>query len=238
MTVHTFPIESVQPTLLGGDSIETAYRLVRTYLSEHNQSGETNENHMKCPDRVAVNHAVREFVSWSRLHPQDEPKLLWLSLHGKEPSSSIDVGTRGLSAAFRTLGANNEAEIVDWWDVLSVLCGECPPNVVVVMDVCWGASPSAPASLTKRTGNPKLLFGPVRSAHRLELDTAIGLILATLVRGAVPSVDTAKATVRALNEFFAPDSKTNRQFYRVWWWNEDGTHECFPAPARIMKRVT
>ncbi len=238
MAVHTFPIESVKQSLLGGDSIQATYRLVRTYLSLHNQSGDTNEDHLNCPDRAAVVRAITEFGSWSGERPRDEPKLLWVSLHGEEPSHPLHVGVRGLSAAFSTTSLDNHAELVDWWDVLNGLRGVCPPNVVVIMDVCWGGSPSAPGSLTKRTGNPKLLFGPIRSAHRLELDTATSFILATIVGGAVPSVAEAKTVVRALNKMFPRDPETKKEFYRVWWWNAAGTHKCFPPPKPAMTRAT
>jgi hypothetical protein len=33
-----------------------------------------------------------------------------------------------------------------------------------------------------------MLFGPVRSAHRVELNTAAGLLTAVLQRGALPTV--------------------------------------------------
>jgi hypothetical protein len=229
MPVHIFPVESVPPSLLQGDSIARAYPAVRDYLRGDNHSGFANDKYLECGDRATVVSAINEFVTWSGQLPQSETKLLWVSLHGARPrESEQDVGIRGVSAT---------REPIDWWDTLSSLCGKCPSNVVVLMDVCWGASPAAPAALTKGTGVPSLLFGPVRDAHRLELDTATGLVVSALARGVVPTATQAKRIVRTLNAAFPPDPKNNKPFYRVWWWNKRGDLKRFPdAPEHKIRR--
>jgi hypothetical protein len=238
MPVHIFPIQSVPEGITGWDSIEHTYNLVRTYLLDHGQLGEMNEKYLHCVNADEVRAAFREFADWVKQRHESDPKLLWLSLHGKPPLHRQNVGTRAVSASFRTDGdLENSAEIVDWWRVFAQLSGNFPANVVVTMDVCWGGSPSAPAALTKLSGNPRFLFGAIRSAHRLELDAATGLILASLIGGRVPPVEESRRLVSALNASFPKDADSNKQFFRVWWWDEDGSHHCFPELADRVKRV-
>ena len=238
MPVHIFPIQSVPEGITGWDSIEHTYDLVRTYLADHRQLGQKDEKHLHCANVEKVGVAIRAFASWVKQLPEDEPKLLWLSLHGKPPLNKQQVGTRAVSASFRAdADQDKSAEIADWWKTIGELSGQFPPNVVVMMDVCWGGSPSAPAALTRRSGNPQLLFGPVRSAHRLELDAATGLILASLIGGMVPSVAEAKNVISALNTSFPKDADSNKPFFRVWWWDKNGSHDWFPKLGPRVKRV-
>jgi hypothetical protein len=238
MPVHIFPIQSVPEGITGWDSIEHTYNLVRTYLLDHGQLGEKNDEHLHCADADEVRATILEFADWVNQRPESDPKLLWLSLHGKPPINKQHVGTRAASASFRKDDDREDsAEIVDWWRMVDELSGHFPANVVVMMDVCWGGSPSAPAALTRRSGNPRFLFGAVRSAHRLELDAATGLILASLIGGKVPPVEEARDLVSALNASFPKDADTHKPFFRVWWWDRDGSHHCFPKPAAGVKRV-
>ena len=222
MAVHVFPIQSVNASLLGGDSIENAYRMARTYLGQRGQSGATNDKYMQCRDRNDVERAIDVFLEWAKNQPALEPKVLWLSLHGKPPGNAAYVGTQGLSAAYNS-ETTDPTEVVEWFGTLAKLRGDCPPNVVVVSDVCWGASPTGPARLTAHgADNPALFFGPVRTAHRLELDTAAGMIFGLLARGVIPAADEARTVVDSLNACFPPDEANGNQFYRVWWWDRSG----------------
>lgn len=181
MAVHVFPIESVRQSILGGDSIKNVYRMARVYLRQHSQSGETNDSYMKCEDVTAVERAVSAFLEWASNRPDSDPKVLWLSLHGKPPQKATCVGTERLSASYNV--NDPEAEIVQWAMVFEKLCGNCPPNTILLSDVCWGASPTAPACLTSNGAkNPTMFFGPIRKSHRLELDTAAGLVFGLLSR--------------------------------------------------------
>jgi hypothetical protein len=236
MPVHIFAIQSVGESLVGGDSIERTYFLLRTYLKDLGQLGDFHDGHLKCHDKSSVVKAIIEFTEWARSRPEDDPKLLWFSLHGKPPENKLHVGIHGLSAEFTQ--SREPGEIVDWHIVLNSLHGKCAPNVVVMMDVCWGGSPAAPAGLTARNGTPKFLFGPIRAGHRIELDTATGLIISTLLDGFVPSLERAEAVVTFLNQSFPKDLDTGNEFYRVWSWNEAGTPHCYPAPSGRIRRAT
>jgi hypothetical protein len=82
-----------------------------------------------------------------------------------------------------------------------------------------------------------MLFGPVRSAHRVELNTAAGLLTAALQRGALPTVAEAKRLVTTLNRSFPKDPVNGNEFYRVWWWGSKHASS-FPRPKTGLKRVT
>ncbi len=218
MAVHVFPVESLSEKEL---SMERAYSNIRKYLGIRNQRGQTASRPMHCTDVDALNNAIKRFIAWSGRLPQDDPKLLWMRLHGEEPVNKQHVGTRGVSS---------KNEFFNWWKVFSGFCGKFPRNVVVVMDVCWGASPAAPAMMSGKTGNPRLLFGSVRAAYPFELETAIGLVVGALARGAVPTLAGARGVVRALNRVFPSDPKNDKPFYRVCWWTKRSTRpNCFPA---------
>lgn len=228
MAVHVFPVESLSEN--DKDlSLEEPYSKVQEYLGARHQLGETTNEHMHCANLAALSNAVNQFVAWSGQQPPDDPKLLWMRLHGETPRHELHVGTHGISG---------EDEIVDWWKVFSGACGKFPPNVVVIMDVCWGASPAVPDMLTKNTGNPTLLFGSVREAYPFELDTASGLVVGALVSGKVPTVPEAKGIVRALNAAFPSDPRNNKPFYRVCWWNKRGKHRFPDAPEHKITRAT
>ena len=182
MAVHVFPIESVPSSLLGGDSIANMYTMVRTYLGQRGQSGDTVDKYLSCASRGEVEAAVDEFLRWSQMRPHGDPKVLWLSLHGQKPSTPAQVGTLALSAGHSD-SSLSEHEIVEWAPVFAKLRARFPPGVIVLSDVCWGASPTAPARLTNKNGNnPAMFFGSVRRSHRLELDAAAAIVFGVLAR--------------------------------------------------------
>jgi hypothetical protein len=219
MAVHVFPVQSL-PEKDKDISLEEAYAKVKAYLREQYQWGETTDEHLHCTNLTALSSAINEFAAWSGQLPLNDPKLLWIRLHGEPPTMEEHVGTRGISG---------EDQRFDWWRLFSGACGKFPLNVVVIMDVCWGASPTAPSMLTRKTGNPMLLFGSVREAYPFELDTATRLIVGALATGVVPKIPEVKHFVRTLNAVFPYDPKNNKPFYRVWWWNKRGALNRFPA---------
>ena len=182
---------------------------------------------MNCANRAAVVTAINKFVEWANCRPNCEPKVLWVSLHGVPPDDPNCVGTAAASAAYQS--GRDPNEIVHWDTAIEKLCGACPPEVVVVVDICGGGSPTAPARTTDKNGNnPALFFGPVRSAHRLELDTATGILFSGLARGSLPTVEEAREIVSYLNTRSPTDAANGKPFYRVWWWEQDGTIGRFP----------
>ena len=218
MAVHVFPVESLSKDH-NHLSMKDAYSRVQEYLAIRNQLGKTTNEYMHCADLAALKNAIPKFVEWAKQLPQDDPKLLWMRLHGGAPRNKAHAGTRGVSS---------EDQFFDWYEVFSAVHGKFPRNVVV-MDVCWGASPSAPARMTGKTGNPTFLFGSVRSACPFEFDSAIGLLVGALARGVVPSVTDAKSVVRALNTAFPPDSNNSKPFFRVYWWTKrNAPLNCYP----------
>lgn len=233
-----FLVESVVDSAMGGDSIRDVYQLVRTYFREYNQAGEISDRNMQCRNRTAILDAIDEFVEWASNKAHEEPKWLWISLHGNAPESSHYLGTNGLTAAHDVHGGTLAREVLDWKDVFKRLYGNCPPNVVMVMDVCWGGSPSAPAALSSQRGrNPALMFGPIRTAHRIELNTAAALITAAMIKGTIPSAANATELVSHLNRWFPPDPVTGKEFYRVWYWNGGWRPNRFPKPNKGIKRA-
>jgi len=96
MSVHIFPIQSVPAGITGWDSIEHTYNLVRTYLLDHGQLGEKNDQYLHCANAAEVHAAIREFADWVKQRPESDPKLLWLSLHGEPPLIKQHVGTRAI----------------------------------------------------------------------------------------------------------------------------------------------
>jgi hypothetical protein len=236
MPVHMFVVESVVDSAMGGDSVRDVLPLVRMYFLEHSQSGDL-DRHMECKSRSDVIQALGRFADWAADKAPDEPKWLWLSLHGKAPANPHHLGTKGVTAGFRKDDEVDAAEIVDWSNVFQDVRGMCPPNVVMVMDVCWGGSPSAPSRISTKTDTPALMFGPLRAAHRIELNTAAAVIAAAMSSGKVPSLEEAEEIVSSLNRWFPRDPVTQKDFYSVWHW-ENGRPRCFPKPQGGIVRAT
>lgn len=183
MPVHMFVVESVPESVLGGDSIEAMIPIVRTYFQMFQPTGEI-EQLLKCRGIEDLRRAMDEFVVWSGTKPADDPKWLWMSLHGRKPHLPEHLGTGGIAVSEddgRSSSATNED--FDWHKIFSSKDMNSIANVIIVMDVCWGGSPSAPARASSRSGGPSFLFGPTRSAHRLELNTATALLTSVMRNG-------------------------------------------------------
>lgn len=52
------------------------------YFREHDQAGDLDDRHMKCKNRSEVVRALTQFVDWAAGKVPEEPKWLWVSLHG------------------------------------------------------------------------------------------------------------------------------------------------------------
>ena len=239
MPVHMFAIESVYESALQGDSIESLLPSIRDYFGELKQRGELNDKHLKCRGTADIRRAIEEFMDWANNKPVEEPKWLWISLHGKRPDRPEYVGTKGLAASGSLDGEarTDGHDEFDWYEAFGVNGVSFPPNVMIVMDVCWGGSPSAAARASRRAGGPRMLFGPVRAAHRVELNTAAGLLTAALQHGTLPTVAEAKRLVTILNRSFPTDAANGKEFYRVWWWGPKRPSS-FPRPKGGLKRLT
>ena len=238
MAVHMFAIESVYGSALQGDSIENLLPSIRDYFGEFNKKGELNNKHLTCRGTADVRRAIEEFMVWANNKPAEEPKWLWISLHGKRPDRPEQVGTKGLAAAgdLEGDGRRDGYDEFDWHEVFGLREVSFPPNVMMVLDVCWGGSPSAASRAARLGGGPQMLFGPIRAAHRLELNTAAGLLTAALRHGTLPTVAQAKRLVTTLNRSFPNDPVSGKEFYRVWWWGPKGASH-FPRPKVPLKRV-
>ena len=233
-----FAIESVFGSALQGDSIENLLPSIRDYFGELNQRGELNDKYLTCRGTADVRRAIEEFMIWANNKPAEDPKWLWISLHGKRPDRPEHVGTKGVAAAggLEGDGRGGRHDEFDWHEVFGLSEVPFPPNVMMVLDVCWGGSTSAPARASRRGGGPRMLFGPVRAARRLELNTAAELLTASLRQGTLPTTAQAKQLVKTLNRFFPNDPVSGKEFYRVWWWGPKGASH-FPRLKAPLKRV-
>jgi hypothetical protein len=88
-----FAIESVYDSALRGDSIENLLPSIRDYFGDLKQRGELNDRHLKCRGTADVHRAIQDFMVWANNKPPEEPKWLWISLHGKRRDTNSDVGS-------------------------------------------------------------------------------------------------------------------------------------------------
>lgn len=229
MRVHVFVVESERPN--SPTSIRTTYGNVQTLLAKAGTLG--RGVFVDAPTKKDVIEAAATFSAWTGTLPPKDPIVLWPSIHGANPEPGVPDDKRKLVG---TSGASAAKERVHWQDVFSpVKQAQDPSRVVILMDVCWGASPTAPRSLTlPPETRPALVFGPARSANRTELDAASHAILGHISKYGIPDVATAKQIVDTLNSKFKP-AKTGTSFYRVWWWDATGMHR-HPEPASKIKR--
>jgi hypothetical protein len=149
-----FAIESVYDSALRGDSIENLLPSIRDYFGDLKQRGELNDGHLKCRGTADIHRAIQDFMVWANNKPPEEPKWLWISLHGKRPDRPEHVGTKGLAVARRPDGeADTDGhDEFDWYEAFGPSDVCFPLNVMIVMDVCWGGSPSAAARASRRGG--------------------------------------------------------------------------------------
>ena len=173
---------------------------------------------LDAPTKADLHAASTAFAAWTRQVPQDAPVILWLSVHGADPEPGVADDKRTLVG---TSAVSSDGEEVDWVEFLEpAMHAAKPGRVVVLMDVCWGSSPTAPARLTTpATRRPHMVFGPARSALRNELDLASTNILHSIAKSGLPTPHTATVIVDSLNTKFPPSHATQTPFYRVWWWN-------------------
>lgn len=80
------------------------------------------------------------------------------------------------------------------------------------------------------------MFGPIRAAHRIELNTAAAIITAAMIKGQIPPLSEAREIVSTLNRWFPLEPVNRKEFYRVWNWN-NGHPECFPKPKDGIVRA-
>ena len=98
-----------------------------------------------------------------------------------------------------------------------------PARIVIVLDVCWGTSPTIAAFWTTPADRrPAMIFGPARDANRAELDGAIKLIADHMAKNGIPDIATAKKLVDYLNGKYPSAAASGTPFCRVWFWDAAG----------------
>lgn len=177
-----------------------------------------------------LDDAFQEFQEWTCTLPSDEPILFWVSIRGLTPKGDDLVGTSGWSDQFGE---------VHWFKTLTpAIHGACRPSrILVLMDVCWGASPTAPARLsTPASKRPYGLIGPRRSALRNELDSLFEKVVNILCTRGLPCRDELRAVVDELNLKY--QANDDGEFCRFWTWNTEGTPLPHPKIQGGIRRVT
>lgn len=182
------------------------------------------------PRKADLDAAANAFRAWTMTLPLDEPIVLWISIHGADPEPGVADNIRRLVG---TSGVSAKGEEVSWLELFDpVKLAKNPKRVVMLMDVCWGSSPTAPSRLSSpRANRPALLFGPARPACRAELDVATKSLFYHLSKSGIPDQNTSRNLVDSLNTHFSPALATGTPFYRVWWWENDRLHR-HPEPPR------
>lgn len=173
--------------------------------------------------------AFEQFLSWTCSLPADDTVLVWVSIHGLTPENEGLVGTSGWS---------DQLGEVHWFETLApAIQGACEPGrILVLMDVCWGASPTAPARLsTPATRRPYGLIGPRRAASRNELDSLFEGVMAVLCANRLPCDEELRQVVDSLNQKY-PASK-HGEFCRFWNWNQEGTLVAYPEFPGVIRRL-
>lgn len=215
--VHLFAIESEVPG--SPTSVRPTWNAVRASL----QSAQTLGQAMFI-DAATKNDllaATEAFRSWTTQVASDEPIILWISIHGADPESGVPDSERKLVG---TSGASVKREEIGWDELfLPVKGAHLPDRVVLLMDVCWGSSPTAPARLTTPAIlRPRAVFGPTRNAFPNELSSASQTVIGWIAQRGLPSPEDAKAIVDLLNMKYLPSPTTGTGWYRAWWWESDG----------------
>lgn len=225
--IHIFIIESEASHSV--TSVRSMLNEVKIFLRSTGSLGKV-EFHDGASVADLQNEAA-VFAAWTKQLPEDDPVVLWISVHGANSELGVHedkrkfVGTSGVSA---------QGEEVQWLNFFApVKAAVFPQRVVVLMDVCCGASPTAPSRLsTPKEKRPAMLFGPARPAKRSELDAASRSLFRHLENHGIPSLANTMPIVDDLNASFPPALASGTPFYRMWWWNGDILNR-YPSPPQV-----
>lgn len=232
MRVHVFIIESEvanSPT-----SVRAAWTTIRASLQAAGTLGLSM--FVDAPTKADLHAASAAFAAWTKQVPVKEPVILWLSVHGADPEPGVPDGQRKLVG---TSGASSALEEVEWREFFEpAKSASHPRRVVVLMDVCWGSSSSAPARLMRPAAKrPHMVFGPVRSAFSNELALASQAIVGSIAREGLLSAAQGMKLVESLNSMCPPSTTTMTGWYRAWWWDGAGKIQMHPQTSKkITKR--
>jgi|GEM_PF-2526367 len=223
MPVNIFIVESELPE--SETSVKGTWEVEQELLTKAGQLGQ--HEFVEGQSRKELEEAMSRFAEWSDTIPCDEPILLWLSIHGRAPEDETHVGTSGETA---------EGQLIEWFKFLEpVKKSNCPARIVVLMDVCWGGSPTAASRLTTpAVSRPHMVFGPRRPAYRNELDSAFEEVIGLLKTSVLPAEADAKAIVDKLNLKYPP--VVDGEFYRCWWWDDSGIKQHPANTVNVAKR--
>lgn len=215
MAIDVFIVECASD--LQGVDLERVRYDVWAYLRTQDVLGEIHEP-IVAANGADARAAMSEFSRWASMRPAENLVILWFSMHGKRPPQPGLMGTSG------QIGV---AE-VEWYEVLATCVGNWHPNTIIIVDVCWGASPTFPRAAGP---GPKFIFGPTREGRRVELSAAANLVIGRAGKdGEFPQSD-AFGIVDALNLSFSPNDEMKVPFYRVWWWGDEGKWRRYPERA-------
>ena len=209
MPVNIFVVESELPE--SETSVKDTWEVERDMMKQAGQLGK--HEFIAGQSSEELDAAMERFAEWTRDIPCDEPVLLWLSVHGRTPKAKGHVGTSGVTA---------RKQLIEWFKFFNPAKNStCPSRIVLLMDVCWGGSPTAPSRLTTpKASRPHMVFGPRRAAYRNELDSAFEEVVGIVKTGALPTEDDAKTIVDKLNQKYPPVN--DGEFYVGWWWDATG----------------
>ena len=226
--VHIFVIESEEPH--SSTSVRQIWGKIKTELQHSGSLGKSE--FAEASTKSDLQDAATNFQTWTGLLPMSEPIVLWLSIHGVDPEPGVPDGQRNLVG---TSGASAKCEAVDWACFFGpIKLANDPHRVIVLMDVCWGSSPTAPACLaTPSATRPAFIFGPARDAYRSELDTASESLFHLLCKKGIPGADEAKKLVDSINSMFPAATPKSTPFYRVWWQKNATGLQRYPEPPSL-----
>jgi hypothetical protein len=223
MAINVYVIESEEPK--SKTSVRKIYNNICADLRTVGMLGESD--FIDAPNVVELIAAADKFETWTKILPATEPILLWPSIHGGDPEYGTDDVKRKLVG---TSGVDINGNEVEWYKFFAPIKRATEPGrIVIVLDVCWGTSPTVAAVLTTPADRrPAMIFGPSRNSNRSELDVATKMIVDQLTQHGIPDVSSAKKLVDDLNVKFPPATASGTPFYRVWYWGVAGA-QSYPA---------
>jgi hypothetical protein len=123
-----------------------------------------------------------------------------------------------------TSGVDVDGNELKWFEFFGpIKRAHSPGHIVVLVDICWGTSPTIAAVWTTPPDKrPAVIFGPARSASRPELDAAAKVIVDHLAKHGIPDVAAARRIVDGLNSKYPPAESSGTPFYRAWYWEASG----------------